>query len=101
MNQKKWGVVESELIARLSVITGYNKQIIRDVIKAQTEFVLDEIKNGIPVRIGGLGDITIGIKRCNAGFHFGDMHRLDGQKDSKYIKFKASATLKRAAKESD
>ena len=89
---------ERELIHRLALITGYSDIIVRDVIKAQTEFVIDEIKNGTPVRLGGLGEIRLGTKRARAGYNFATKEVYRGMKDVPIVVYKPSAGMKRAVK---
>lgn len=92
---KKVEIVETELIERLALITGYSRQTVRDVIKAQTEFVLDEIKVGTPVRIGNLGIIDIVEAKTRGGYNFKEK-RMNVPKIYKKIKFKPSRALKGA-----
>lgn len=91
-------VLERELYDRLSLISGYPKDVVRDVVKALSEFVMDELKNDIPVVLGQLGSIS--VMECNTpgGYNFhtkkkGDPHTY------KKIKFSASKTLKRVLEE--
>lgn len=63
-------ITERECIERLSMLTGYNKDIVRDILNAQTEFIADELINGIPVRLGKLGEFGLRQKLCRGGFNF-------------------------------
>jgi len=85
-------VNERELIHRLSLITGYGKDIIRDVIKAQTDFVIDELSNGIPVRIGNLGEFYISSRVCNGGYDFAKKEVKPKKKVTR-VKFKCSRAV--------
>ena len=49
----KLTIQRREVIQRLSLITGYDVTIVRDVINAETEFVLDEIRNGSNFKLAG------------------------------------------------
>lgn len=93
-------VTERELIERLSLITGHSKDVVRDVIKAQAEFVIDELSNGIPVRIGALGEFETFRSKCQGGYD---------QKEKKWrepkvvtrVRFKISKAVKRAVHDSE
>ena len=90
-------VSERELIHRLSLITGYGKDVVRDVIKAQTDFVLDELSNGIPVRIGNLGEFYISSRICNGGYDFAKKE-VKPKKIITRVKFKCSRAVQACAK---
>ena len=91
-------VTERELIYRLSLITGHGPEVVRDVIKAQTEFIMDELKNGIPVRLGALGELHVIKYSGNGGYDF-ENKQVRAKKEIKKIKFKVSKTFKRAINE--
>ena len=98
--EKTATVLETELYERLSKITGHGKDVVRDVLKSLHEFVIDELKNGTPVRIGPLGEITtITCRRCG-GYNFktGESKPF---KMVKQVKFKPSISLKRSVKNGD
>ena len=63
-------ITERELVHRLSLITGHNKDVVKDVLRAQTEFVTDELKNGIPVRLTGLGEFSVMQSTRGGGYDF-------------------------------
>lgn len=98
---KKLTVLERELIQRLALITGYHPVMVRDVIKAQTEFVLDEIRNGTPVRLGNLGELFIYTTEYGNGYDFAKREKKPGKKTVNQIKFRPSAALVRAVKEAE
>ena len=90
-------IVETELYTRLSLITGHGKDVVRDVIKALNELVIDELKNETPVRLGAIGEITtITCRRC--GGHDFENHCMKPTKVVRCAKFKPSIKLKRAIK---
>lgn len=91
-------VTERELIYRLSLITGHGPEVVRDIIKAQAEFVIDELRNGIPVRLGAIGELHVISYSGNGGYDFSTKQVRD-KKEIKRIKFKVSKTLKRAINE--
>lgn len=101
MRPKSLAVLEGEFIQRLSLITGYNTTIIRDVLKAQTEFVLDEVRNNTPVKIGNILTIDTHVKRARAGYDFAKKENRPGMKDVVKLKFKPTQALKKAVKEID
>ena len=90
-------VTERELIHRLSIITGHNKEVVRDIIKAQYEFVVDELSSGIPVRIGNLGEFHAITRKVNGGYDF-DKKQMKPGKMGTQVKFFISAGVKRAVK---
>lgn len=63
-------VTEREFIHRVSLITGHPKDVVKDIIKAQAEFITDELKNGIPVRVTGLGEFYTQTSNCFGGYDF-------------------------------
>ena len=93
-------ITERELIQRLALVTGHGKDVVRDVIKAQSEFVMDELKNGIPVRLGALGEICTITYKGNGGYDF-DNKRMRPMKEFTRVKFKPSTTLKRIVADAD
>lgn len=95
MKSKAIEIVESEMIERLALITGYSRQMVRDIIKAMTEFTLDEISTGTPVRIGNLGVITTIEAKSRGGFNF-KTKSMNVPKTYNRVKFKPSRALKRA-----
>lgn len=95
---KSMAVLERELIQRLALITGYTDTIVRDVIKAQTEFVLDELRNNTPVRIGNILTIETKRNRVRAGYNFATKQNNPGLKDVYSLKIKPTAALKKVIK---
>lgn len=93
--EKSATIVESELYARLSLITGHGKDVVRDVIRALSEFVMDELKCETPVRLGSLGEITTITCRRNGGYDFAKKEKREA-KMVRQAKFKPSITLRRA-----
>ena len=69
--------------------------MVRDIIKAMTEFTLDEISTGTPVRIGNLGVITTIEAKSRGGFNF-KTKSMNTPKTYHRVKFKPSRALKRA-----
>lgn len=98
MNYNKLSIQRREVIQRLSLITGYDVAIVRDIINAETEFVLDEIRNGTSVRIGNLGELIVSQRQLRQGYDFKKKQAIAGTKTVNMVKFKASAALKRAIK---
>lgn len=94
----KLSIQRREVIQRLSLITGYDVAIVRDIINAETEFVLDEIRNGTSVRIGNLGELIVSQRQLRQGYDFKKKQAIAGTKTVNMVKFKASAALKRAIK---
>ena len=88
-------VTERELIERLSLITGHNKDVVRDVIKTLCEFVIDEVSNGIPVRLGSLGEFSTYICTRNGGYDFATKKMMP-KKEGREVKFRCSKTIRRA-----
>lgn len=88
-------VTERELIYRLSLVTGHGKDIVRDVVKAYAEFVMDELKNGIPVRLGALGELELMTYNGRGGYDFKTKQKNEN-KEIRKVKFKISKTFKRA-----
>ena len=90
-------VSEREVIERISLITGHGKDIVRDVINAHSEFVIDEISNGIPVRIGKLGEMDIKEHHYAGGYDFA--HKCMGTPSTSIVvKFYPSKRLREAAR---
>jgi nucleoid DNA-binding protein len=98
MNYNKLSIQRREVIQRLSLITGYDVAIVRDIINAETEFVLDEIRNGTSVRIGNLGELIVSQRQLRQGYDFKKKQAIAGTKTVNMVKFHASAALKRAIK---
>lgn len=98
MNYNKLSIQRREVIQRLSLITGYDVAIVRDIINAETEFVLDEIRNGTSVRIGNLGELIVSQRQLRQGYDFNKKQAIAGTKTVNMVKFHASAALKRAIK---
>ena len=97
MRKNQMTILETELYERLSLISGHSKSAVRDVIKALSEFVIDEIRNGIPVVIGQLG--TMDVKECKTrGYNFKTNEVLEQHNYNK-VKFTPSDPLKRAARD--
>lgn len=94
----KLSIQRREVIQRLSLITGYDVAIVRDIINAETEFVLDEIRNGTSVRIGNLGELIVSQRQLRQGYDFKKKQAIAGTKTVNMVKFHASAALKRAIK---
>lgn len=92
-------IKKREVIQRLALITGYSETVVRDVIKAETEFVLDEIKCGTSVRLGNIGELTIMEREMRNGYDFNAKQVRTGTKTVSIVKFHASASMKRAVKE--
>lgn len=99
-NKTRFTILPKELISRLSLITGHDPQVVRDVINALTEFTLDEVSSGTPVSIGGLGELGTMTYMCNGGYNFWK-HEVIGKKMVTKIKFRPSAALKRVVKQTD
>lgn len=95
---RKMTIQQRELIQRIAMITGYSETVVRDIVKAETEFVLDEIKCGTPVKIGNIGILSVKEREMRNGYDFTNRQVRDGMKIAKIIKFNASAALKRAVK---
>ena len=94
----KLSIQRREVIQRLSLITGYDVAIVRDIINAETEFVLDEIRNGTSVRIGNLGELIVSQRQLRQGYDFKKKQAIAGTKTVNMVKFHSSAALKRAIK---
>lgn len=94
----KLSIQRREVIQRLSLITGYDVAIVRDIINAETEFVLDEIRNGTSVRIGNLGELIVSQRQLRQGYDFKKKQAIAGTKAVNMVKFHASAALKKAIK---
>ena len=94
MRTKSIALNESELYERLALLTGYSQQVVRDVIKAQTEIVCDSLLAGTPVRIG-LGEISVLTYQGRGGFSFQDHNINDGQTTHARVRFHPSAVLRR------
>lgn len=94
----KLTIQRREVIQRLSLITGYDVTIVRDIINAETEFVLDEIRNGTSVRIGNLGELIVSQRQLRQGYDFKKKQAIAGTKAANMVKFHASAALKKAIK---
>lgn len=88
-------VGERELIERLSMVTGHGRDIVRDVLQAELEFIIDELKNGIPVRLGKLGEFEVIEKRCRGGYNFTTKEMCKPKAITK-IKFRPSSRMKSA-----
>lgn len=86
-------ITEREFIERLVLITGHNKDVVRDIIKAQYEFVVEELCNGIPVRVGKLGEFHIVTSLVNGGYDF-NTHQAKPKKMKSRVKFYISAGVK-------
>lgn len=93
-------VTEREMIYRLSKITGYGPDIVKDVIKAEVEFIFDELKNGIPVRLGRVGQFEVRRANVYAGYNF-HTKQNQGMKEMNFVKFKVSKPLKMAIREAE
>ena len=93
-------VTEREMIERLSKITGYGKDIVRDVIKAQSDFIIDELKNGIPVRLCKLGEFSTIRRRCQGGYDF-STKEVRPPSDVTIVKFNISKRLKNEVHDSE
>lgn len=92
--EKSAAILEKELIMRLSLITGHNIDVVRDVIKCLSEFVLDEIANETPVRLGTLGELYTVTYLGRGGVHFVTKESLPKKMITK-VKFKPSAAMRR------
>lgn len=92
---KSAAILESELYIRLAQVTGHGKDVVRDVIKGLSEFVMDELANETPVRIGTLGEIYATTYKGRGGYDFKSGQAKPNKVITK-IKFKPSAPLKRA-----
>lgn len=92
--EKSAAILEKELITRLSLITGHNRDVVRDVIKGLSEFVLDEIANETPIRLGTLGELYTVTYLGRGGVSFVTKENLPKKMITK-VKFKPSASLKR------
>ena len=92
---KSADILESELYIRLAQVTGHSKDVVRDVIKGLSEFVMDELANETPVRIGTLGEIYATTYKGRGGYDFKTGQAKPNKVITK-IKFKPSAPLKRA-----
>jgi nucleoid DNA-binding protein len=92
---KSAAILESELYIRLAQVTGHGKDVVRDVIKGLSEFVMDELANETPVRIGTLGEIYTNTYRGRGGYDF-KTGSANPNKVITKIKFKPSAPFKRA-----
>lgn len=93
-------VTERELVLRLALITGHNKDIVGDVLRAMNEFVMDELADGIPVRLGKLGEFSTYTSECNGGYDF-KMKKLRPRITVTKVKFRCSNTLRRAVHASE
>ena len=94
-NKKSAAVLETELYVRLAQITGHGKDVVRDVIRGLSEFVMDELANETPVRIGRLGEIYTQTYKGSGGYDF-NTGKMKPEKMITRIKFRVSAPLKRA-----
>jgi len=94
-NVRQLLVGEGELIDRLSLVTGHGKDVVRDILLAQAEFVIDELKNGIPVRLGKLGEFEVRECRCRGGYNF-RTKKMGNPKIVSKVKFRPSVRMKRA-----
>lgn len=92
---KSAAILESELYIRLAQVTGHGKDVVRDVIKGMCEFVMDELRNETPVRLGTLGEIYTKTYKGRGGFDFGSGKAKPNKFITK-IKFKPSAPFRRA-----
>jgi len=92
--EKSAAILEKELIMRLSLITGHGEDVVRDVIKCLSEFVLDEIANETPIRLGTLGELYTVSYLGRGGVSFKTKESLPKKMITK-IKFKPSASMKR------
>lgn len=95
MRRKTATIIETELIDRLSAITGHNRNVVRDIIRAQTEFVLWAMENNTPVRIGNIVELEPINCTCAGGFNFAT-GVVNPVKQSRKVKFKPTAALRRA-----
>lgn len=93
-------VSERECIQRLSLVTGHAKDVVRDVLNAELEFLIDELRNGVPVRLGKLGEFEVVEKKCQGGynFHTGQMGK---PKLVQKIKFTPSRKFRLMVEKSD
>lgn len=96
---KSMTVLKRELIQRLALITGYKDTVVRDVLKALTEFVIDELHNNTPVRVGDIVTIETVKNRVRAGYDFAKKENRPGMKYIYALKFKPSSALKKAIKD--
>jgi len=88
---------DAELYNRLSAISGHRKDVVRDVILALSEFVVDELKNDIPVSVGKLGIFSVKHYRSNGGYSFktGQHHEIGM---CHKISFKPSVSMNKMVK---
>lgn len=88
---------DAELYNRLSAISGHRKEVVRDVILALSEFVMDELKNDIPVSVGKLGIFSVKHYKSSGGYSFKTgVHRPIGTCHK--ISFKPSAQMNKTVK---
>jgi nucleoid DNA-binding protein len=92
---KSAAILESELYTRLAQVTGHGKDVVKDVITGLTEFIIDELKNETPVKIGKMGEIYTTTYKGRGGYDFAKGQAKPNKVITK-IKFKPSAPFKRA-----
>lgn len=91
-------VNETTLVQQLSLMSGVKKQDVAETIKALGIFVMNELKDDVPVRLGRLGTFSTVTRTTRKGYNFQTKERVDGLRVVRVVKFKPSTQLKEICK---
>ena len=59
----------SELIAKISASTGYNKKTVKEIVTEQVAQINGHIENGVAVQVAGLGKFYPKDREARSGRH--------------------------------